>query len=109
MTEQGDSRRGWRNLSTRQVMVYGPLILLALVVSYLASYGPVVYLGCRMDLTRDSWQEQVSNALGVCYRPALSLTYRSETYFAYVHWFIAQGIPHWTPMTWEEWKTTPAM
>ena len=93
-----------RTPSARQLVVYGPLVLLALVVLYLASYGPLVYVACRMDLTRDSWQEKVSDAIGVCYQPALALTCRSEAYFTYVHWFIGRGLQHWTPMTWEEWK-----
>lgn len=65
-------------------------LILAAIVIYCASAGPVLYLMVVIDrnLVRTEW---IAPAYFLVYRPHLDLCYRQEAYFHYLNWFIIKA------------------
>lgn len=65
-------------------------LILAAVVIYCASAGPVLYLVAiaHRNLGRVEW---MATAYYTVYRPHLDLCYRQEAYFRYLNWFLLKA------------------
>lgn len=72
-----------------RVPLFVTLILAALLL-YCASAGPVIYLAviAHRNLDRGEW---IETAYFTVYRPHLDLCYRQEAYFRYLDWFIVKA------------------
>lgn len=92
---------GPTNSSPNRTWLLISVSLISLLVVYLLSFGPLLYVSGKTGIEYKPW---FKHSIGVVYTPHLWCMTRSESYYDYGWWWYSLARPAEPKTPWIEWK-----